>query len=44
VALLAVAGTVSAATELKGSEAPDFVRESLGKNLRLSDTAARSSC
>ena len=38
VAWLAVAGTVSAATQLKGSEAPDFVLKSLsGKNLRLSE-------
>ena len=37
-ALLAVAGTVSAATQLKGAEAPDFVLKSLaGKNLRLSE-------
>ena len=38
VALLAVAGTVSAATQLLGAEAPDFVLKSLsGKNLRLSE-------
>jgi len=38
VALLAVASTVSAATQLRGSEAPDFVLKSLsGKNLRLSE-------
>lgn len=36
--LLAVAGTVSAATELKGQDAPDFVLKSVsGKNLRLSE-------
>jgi peroxiredoxin len=36
--LLAVTGTVSAATQLKGAEAPDFVLKSLsGKNLRLSE-------
>ena len=36
--LLAVAGTVSAATQLKGAEAPDFVLKSFaGKNLRLSE-------
>ncbi|HUQ51175.1 MAG TPA: TlpA disulfide reductase family protein [Gammaproteobacteria bacterium] len=36
--LLAVAGSVSAATQLLGSEAPDFVLKSLaGKNLRLSE-------
>jgi peroxiredoxin len=36
--LLVVAGSVSAATQLKGSEAPDFVLKSLsGKNLRLSE-------
>jgi peroxiredoxin len=38
VGLLALAGTVSAATELLGSEAPDFVLRSVaGKNLRLSE-------
>jgi peroxiredoxin len=38
VALLAAAGTVSAATQLRGSEAPDFVLKSTtGKNLRLSE-------
>jgi peroxiredoxin len=38
VGLLAVAGTVSAATQLKGAEAPDFVLKSAsGKNLRLSE-------
>ncbi|HEY9182538.1 MAG TPA: TlpA disulfide reductase family protein [Gammaproteobacteria bacterium] len=38
VALLAAAGAVSAATELRGTEAPDFVLKSLsGKNLRLSE-------
>lgn len=38
VALLAAASTVSAATQLRGSEAPDFVLKSLsGKNLRLSE-------
>ena len=38
VGLLAVAGTVSAATQLLGSEAPDFVLKSVaGKNLRLSE-------
>ena len=32
------AGTVSAATALKGAEAPDFVLKSFsGKNLRLSE-------
>src|SRR5688572_25389095 len=37
-ALLAVAGSGSAATELLGAEAPDFVLKSLsGKNLRLSE-------
>ena len=37
-ALLAVAGSVSAATQLLGAEAPDFVLKSLsGKNLRLSE-------
>jgi len=36
--LLAVAGTVSAATELEGQDAPDFVLKSVsGKNLRLSE-------
>lgn len=36
--LLAVAGTVSAATQLKGGAAPDFVLKSVsGKNLRLSE-------
>lgn len=36
--LLAVAGTVSAATALKGQEAPDFVLKSVsGKNFRLSE-------
>lgn len=36
--LLAVCGTVSAATELVGAEAPDFVLKSVaGKNLRLSE-------
>ena len=36
--LLAVAGSVSVATQLLGSEAPDFVLKSLaGKNLRLSE-------
>jgi peroxiredoxin len=36
--LLAVTGTVAAATQLKGVEAPDFVLKSLsGKNLRLSE-------
>jgi peroxiredoxin len=36
--LLAVAGSVSAATQLLGSEAPDFVLKSIaGKNLRLSE-------
>jgi peroxiredoxin len=35
---LAVAGSVSAATQLLGSDAPDFVLKSLaGKNLRLSE-------
>lgn len=35
---LAVAGTVSAATQLKGQDAPDFVLKSVaGKNLRLSE-------
>ena len=38
VGLLVVAGSVSAATELKGAEAPDFVLKSFaGKNLRLSE-------
>jgi peroxiredoxin len=38
VGLLAVAGSVSAATQLLGAEAPDFVLKSLsGKNLRLSE-------
>jgi peroxiredoxin len=37
-ALLAVAGAVAAATQLAGSEAPDFVLKSLsGENLRLSE-------
>lgn len=37
-AFLAAAGTVSAATELKGRDAPDFVLKSVsGKNLRLSE-------
>ena len=36
--LLAVAGAVSAATQLRGAEAPDFVLKSLsGRNLRLSE-------
>jgi peroxiredoxin len=36
--LLVVAGTVSAATQLRGAEAPDFVLKSFsGKNLRLSE-------
>jgi peroxiredoxin len=36
--LLALAGTVSAATQLVGAEAPDFVLRSVaGKNLRLSE-------
>ena len=36
--LLAIAGSVSAATQLLGSEAPDFVLKSVsGKNLRLSE-------
>ena len=36
--LLVVAGSVSAATQLLGSEAPDFVLKSVaGKNLRLSE-------
>jgi len=38
IALLVAAGTVSAATALKGAEAPDFVLKSFaGKNLRLSE-------
>ena len=38
VALLASAGSVSAATQLLGAEAPDFVLKSLsGQNLRLSE-------
>jgi peroxiredoxin len=38
IALLVAAGTVSAATALKGVEAPDFVLKSFsGKNLRLSE-------
>jgi peroxiredoxin len=38
VGMLAIAGTVSAATELKGQDAPDFVLKSVsGKNLRLSE-------
>jgi peroxiredoxin len=38
IGLLVAAGTVSAATELKGAEAPDFVLKSFsGKNLRLSE-------
>jgi len=38
VCLLAVVGSVSAATQLLGSEAPDFVLKSLsGKNVRLSE-------
>ena len=38
VALLAVATSVSAATKLKGSEAPDFALRSLaGQNMRLSE-------
>jgi len=38
VGLLAIVGTVSAATQLLGAEAPDFVLRSLsGKNLRLSE-------
>ena len=37
-ALLVVAGTGSAATQLLGAEAPDFVLKSLsGKNMRLSE-------
>jgi peroxiredoxin len=36
--LLAIAGSVSAATQLLGSDAPDFVLKSVaGKNLRLSE-------
>jgi peroxiredoxin len=36
--LLALAGSVHAATQLRGAEAPDFVLKSLsGKNLRLSE-------
>jgi peroxiredoxin len=36
--LLAIAGSVSAATQLRGAEAPDFVLKSFsGKNLRLSE-------
>jgi peroxiredoxin len=35
---LALAGSLSAATQLKGAEAPDFVLKSLaGKNVRLSE-------
>src|SRR5215510_9735385 len=38
IGLLVAAGAVSAATELKGAEAPDFVLKSFsGKNLRLSE-------
>ena len=38
IVLLVAAGSVSAATELKGAEAPDFVLKSFsGKNLRLSE-------
>lgn len=38
IALLVAAGAVSAATGLKGGEAPDFVLKSFsGKNLRLSE-------
>ena len=38
IALLAATSTVSAATQLKGTEAPDFVlKSSSGKNLRLSE-------
>jgi peroxiredoxin len=38
VVLLAIAGSGSAATQLLGAEAPDFVLKSLsGKNLRLSE-------
>jgi len=37
-AMLAAAGSVSAATQLRGAEAPDFVLKSLsGENLRLSE-------
>jgi peroxiredoxin len=37
-ALLAVTGSVSAATQLRGAEAPDFVLKSFsGENLRLSE-------
>ena len=36
--LLAIAGSVSAATQLRGADAPDFVLKSFtGKNLRLSE-------
>ena len=38
VGFLAIAGSVSAATQLLGAEAPDFVLKSVsGKNLRLSE-------
>jgi peroxiredoxin len=38
IGLLAATGTVSAAAELEGAEAPDFVLKSFaGKNLRLSE-------
>ena len=38
IVLLVAAGSVSAAAELKGAEAPDFVLKSFsGKNLRLSE-------
>src|SRR5688572_29884216 len=38
IGLLVAAGAVSAATELRGAEAPDFVlKSSSGKNLRLSE-------
>jgi peroxiredoxin len=38
IGFLVAAGAVSAATELKGAEAPDFVLKSFsGKNLRLSE-------
>ena len=38
IGLLVAASTVSAATQLKGAEAPDFVLKSFsGKNLRLSE-------
>ena len=38
IALLAATSTVSAAVQLKGAEAPDFVlKSSSGKNLRLSE-------